>query len=42
MSSRPMLTQREAVTECGVSRTIIRGRREAGYLPGAVQAPVRG
>ncbi|WP_406329364.1 hypothetical protein [[Kitasatospora] papulosa] len=41
MSSRPMLTQREAVTACGVSHTTIR-RREAGDLPGAVQAPVRG
>ncbi|MFJ9059940.1 helix-turn-helix transcriptional regulator [Streptomyces sp. NPDC102409] len=41
ISSRPMLTQREAATACGVSRTTIR-RREAGDLPGAVQDPVRG
>ncbi|MDX3596608.1 helix-turn-helix domain-containing protein [Streptomyces sp. ID03-2B] len=34
---RPMLTQREAATACGVSRTTIRRRREAGDLPGAVQ-----
>ncbi|MFJ4918199.1 hypothetical protein [Streptomyces sp. NPDC088726] len=32
MSSRPMLTQREAATACGVSRTTIRHRREAGDL----------
>ncbi|MEU9095927.1 helix-turn-helix domain-containing protein [Streptomyces sp. NPDC048428] len=42
MSSRPMLTQREAATACGVSRTTIRRRREAGDLPGAVQDSVRG
>ncbi|MFF0408679.1 helix-turn-helix transcriptional regulator [[Kitasatospora] papulosa] len=42
MSSRPMLTQREAAAACGVSRTTIRRRREAGDLPGAVQDPVRG
>nr|WP_158712974.1 helix-turn-helix transcriptional regulator [Streptomyces flavovirens] len=38
MSSRPMLTQREAATACGVSRTTIR-RREAGDLPGACRTP---
>lgn len=42
MSSRPMLTQREAATACGVSRTTIRRRREDGDLPGAVQDPKRG
>ncbi|MEV6426028.1 helix-turn-helix domain-containing protein [Streptomyces sp. NPDC051662] len=42
MSTRPMLTQREAATACGVSRTTIRRRREAGDLPGAVQDDVRG
>ncbi|WP_371793781.1 hypothetical protein OG285_38485 [Streptomyces sp. NBC_01471] len=42
MSERPMLNQREAATACGVSRTTIRRRREAGDLPGAVQDPVRG
>ncbi|MGW9461150.1 helix-turn-helix transcriptional regulator [Streptomyces globisporus] len=35
--TRPMLTRREAATACGVSRTTIRRRREAGDLPGAVQ-----
>lgn len=39
---RPMLNQREAAAACGVSRTTIRRRREAGDLPGAVQDPVRG
>ncbi|MGW7097532.1 helix-turn-helix transcriptional regulator [Streptomyces sp. NPDC054874] len=39
---RPMLTQREAATACGVSRTTIRRRREAGGLPGAVQVEARG
>ncbi|MDX3490978.1 helix-turn-helix domain-containing protein [Streptomyces sp. ID05-18] len=39
---RPMLTQREAATACGVSRTTIRRRREAGGLPGAVQDESRG
>ncbi|MEV3898351.1 helix-turn-helix transcriptional regulator [Streptomyces anulatus] len=39
---RPMLTQREAATACGVSRSTIRRRREAGDLPGAVQDEVRG
>ncbi|MFJ9641425.1 helix-turn-helix domain-containing protein [Streptomyces sp. NPDC101178] len=33
---RPMLTQREAATAGGVSRSTIRRRREAGDLPGAV------
>ncbi|MFF1505538.1 helix-turn-helix transcriptional regulator [Streptomyces sp. NPDC058316] len=42
MSTRPMLTQREAATACGVSRTTIRRRREAGDLPGAVQDSQRG
>ncbi|MFE7244866.1 helix-turn-helix domain-containing protein [Streptomyces sp. NPDC057580] len=37
-----MLTQREAAAACGVSRTTIRRRCEAGDLPGAVQDPVRG
>lgn len=40
--TRPMLNQREAAAACGVSRTTIRRRREAGDLPGAVQDPVRG
>ncbi|MFB8107687.1 helix-turn-helix transcriptional regulator [Streptomyces sp. NPDC056007] len=40
--TRPMLTQREAAAACGVSRTTIRRRREAGDLPGAVQDPARG
>ncbi|MFJ2851346.1 MULTISPECIES: helix-turn-helix transcriptional regulator [Streptomyces] len=40
--TRPMLTQREAATACGVSRTTIRRRREAGDLPGAVQDEARG
>ncbi|MFD6479021.1 helix-turn-helix transcriptional regulator [Streptomyces anulatus] len=35
--TRPMLTRREAAAACGVSRTTIRRRREAGDLPGAVQ-----
>ncbi|TRV71774.1 hypothetical protein FKN01_31325 [Streptomyces sp. 130] len=42
MSTRPMLTQREAAIACGVSRTTIRRRREAGELPGAVQDEQRG
>ncbi|MFF7366027.1 helix-turn-helix domain-containing protein [Streptomyces sp. NPDC008125] len=42
MSTRPLLNQREAATACGVSRTTIRRRREAGDLPGAVQDPQRG
>ncbi|MEV6080969.1 helix-turn-helix domain-containing protein [Streptomyces sp. NPDC052069] len=40
--TRPMLNQREAATACGVSRTTIRRRREAGALPNAVEDPVRG
>ncbi|MFJ3973400.1 helix-turn-helix domain-containing protein [Streptomyces parvus] len=40
--TRPMLTQREAAAACGVSRTTIRRRREAGGLPGAVQDEARG
>ncbi|ROV64512.1 helix-turn-helix transcriptional regulator [Streptomyces globisporus] len=40
--TRPMLTQREAATACGVSRTTIRRRRDAGDLPGAVQDEARG
>lgn len=40
--TRPMLTQREAAAACGVSRTTIRRRREAGDLPGAVQDQARG
>ncbi|WP_371631840.1 helix-turn-helix domain-containing protein [Streptomyces sp. NBC_00341] len=42
MSTRPVLTQREAATACGVSRTTIRRRRGDGDLPGAVQDPKRG
>ncbi|MFF7366016.1 helix-turn-helix domain-containing protein [Streptomyces sp. NPDC008125] len=42
MSTRPSLNQREAAAACGVSRTTIRRRREAGDLPGAVQDPQRG
>ncbi|PWI09104.1 hypothetical protein DIZ27_19285 [Streptomyces sp. NWU339] len=37
-----MLTQREAAAACGVSRTTIRRRREAGELPGAVLDDDRG
>ncbi|EST17892.1 hypothetical protein M877_39990 (plasmid) [Streptomyces niveus NCIMB 11891] len=37
-----MLNQREAAAACGVSRTTIRRRREAGDLPNAVQDDVRG
>ncbi|MCX5265621.1 helix-turn-helix domain-containing protein [Streptomyces sp. NBC_00199] len=37
-----MLTQREAADACGVSRTTIRRRREAGELPGAVLDDERG
>ncbi|MFD9081669.1 helix-turn-helix transcriptional regulator [Streptomyces erythrochromogenes] len=40
--TRPMLTQREAAAACGVSRSTIRRRREAGELPGSVEDPVRG
>lgn len=39
---RPMLSLREAASACGVSRTTIRRRREAGDLPNAVQDPRRG
>ncbi|MFF6896102.1 helix-turn-helix transcriptional regulator [Streptomyces microflavus] len=39
---RPMLTQREAAAACGVSRSTIRRRREAGDLPGAVSDETRG
>lgn len=42
MSSRPMLNQREAAAACGVSRTTIRRRGEAGELPGAVEDPQGG
>jgi hypothetical protein len=42
MTTRPMLTQREAAAACGVSRTTIRRRREGGDLPGAVRDPARG
>lgn len=41
-TSRPMLTQREAADACGVSRTTIRRRREAGELPGSVLDDDRG
>ncbi|MFH9959708.1 helix-turn-helix transcriptional regulator [Streptomyces roseolus] len=40
--SRPLLTQREAAAACGVSRSTIRRRREAGDLPGCVQDEERG
>ncbi|MDQ0701192.1 AlpA family transcriptional regulator [Streptomyces sp. W4I9-2] len=40
--TRPMLTQLEAATACGVSRTTIRRRREAGDLPNPVQDEARG
>ncbi|WP_343234742.1 helix-turn-helix domain-containing protein [Streptomyces sp. E5N298] len=36
------MTQREAAAACGVSRTTIRRRREAGELPGAVLDDDRG
>ncbi|MFH9090947.1 helix-turn-helix domain-containing protein [Streptomyces sp. NPDC017673] len=39
---RPLLTQREAAAACGVSRTTIRRRREAGELPGSVLDEERG
>ncbi|MFI6006686.1 helix-turn-helix domain-containing protein [Streptomyces sp. NPDC051366] len=42
MSNRPMLTQREAAAACGVSRSTIRRRREAGDLPGSVEDPKHG
>lgn len=41
-TTRPMLNQREAAAACGVSRSTIRRRREAGLLPGAVENPERG
>ncbi|WP_030684100.1 helix-turn-helix transcriptional regulator [Streptomyces cellulosae] len=41
-TTRPLLTQREAATACGVSRTTIRRRREAGELPGSVLDDERG
>jgi hypothetical protein len=41
-TTRPLLTQREAAAACGVSRTTIRRRREAGELPGAVLDDDRG
>ncbi|WP_191878665.1 helix-turn-helix domain-containing protein, partial [Streptomyces filipinensis] len=40
--TRPMLTQREAAAACGVSRSTIRRRREAGDLPGCAEDPRRG
>ncbi|GLV88015.1 hypothetical protein Slala03_77040 [Streptomyces lavendulae subsp. lavendulae] len=40
--TRPILTQREAAAACGVSRSTIRRRREAGDLPGCVEDPARG
>ncbi|MFF6888579.1 helix-turn-helix transcriptional regulator [Streptomyces sp. NPDC012421] len=40
--SRPLLTQREAAAACGVSRSTIRRRREAGDLAGCVQDEERG
>ncbi|MFJ2203321.1 helix-turn-helix transcriptional regulator [Streptomyces violaceusniger] len=42
MTTRPMLTQRQAAAACGVSRSTIRRRREAGDLPHAVQDEHRG
>ncbi|MET9985707.1 helix-turn-helix domain-containing protein [Streptomyces rochei] len=41
-TTRPLLAQREAAAACGVSRTTIRRRREAGELPGAVLDDDRG
>ncbi|MFH9958978.1 helix-turn-helix transcriptional regulator [Streptomyces roseolus] len=41
-TTRPMLNQREAAAACGVSRSTIRRRREAGLLPGSVEDPERG
>ncbi|MFI6771162.1 helix-turn-helix transcriptional regulator [Streptomyces sp. NPDC050355] len=41
-TSRPLLSQREAADACGVSRTTIRRRREAGQFPGAVLDPQQG
>ncbi|MVO90637.1 hypothetical protein GPA10_39285 [Streptomyces sp. p1417] len=40
--SRPLLPQREAAAACGVSRSIIRRRREAGELPHSVLDDDRG
>lgn len=40
--TRPVLTQREAAAACGVSRSTIRRRREAGDLTGAVSDETRG
>ncbi|OII59591.1 hypothetical protein BJP40_13325 [Streptomyces sp. CC53] len=37
-----MPNQREAAAACGVSRSTIRRRREAGLLPGSVENPQRG
>jgi len=42
MSTRPMLTQREAAAACVASRSTIRRRREAGDLPNSVHDEVRG
>ncbi|MFF9431922.1 helix-turn-helix transcriptional regulator [Streptomyces sp. NPDC014746] len=41
-TTRPMLNQREAAAACGVSRSTIRRRREAGLLPGSLEDPERG
>ncbi|WP_236243622.1 AlpA family transcriptional regulator [Streptomyces sp. CC228A] len=41
-TTRPKLNQREAAAACGVSRSTIRRRREAGLLPGSVEDPERG
>ncbi|MFE0894079.1 helix-turn-helix domain-containing protein [Streptomyces rochei] len=41
-TTRPLLAQREAAAACGVSRTTIRRRREAGELPGALLDDDRG
>lgn len=40
--TRPMLNQWEAAAVCGVSRSTIRRRREAGDLPGSVSDEIRG
>ncbi|MFE2011346.1 helix-turn-helix transcriptional regulator [Streptomyces sp. NPDC059491] len=40
--NRPLLTQREAAAACGVSRSTIRRRREAGDLADCVQDDERG
>ncbi|WP_200430188.1 AlpA family transcriptional regulator [Streptomyces sp. NE5-10] len=39
---RSLLARREAVAACGVSRSTIRRRREAGDLPGCVRDEERG